>query len=297
MILLENVYSFGNSFLKSIITILKVVFRSKLFVKIPRVKNGSCIILANGPSLTTTIENHKVVMTNSHLICVNHFPETVEFSELKPSYLIISAPEFWLEKVSHKIEIRRKALFHSLITKTNWELSIFCPYKSKNSKLISELPKLNSYLSINYYNDTPIEGFTQINHKLFDLKLGIPRPQNVLIPSLMIAIIMGFKNIFVVGADHSWLEELFVNDQNEALLNQKHFYDEQTSRPATVNMDEFGKPRRLHEILYKIMMAFKAYFSIQNYANSKNVKIYNSTPRSYIDAFERKKMSEFDHNE
>ncbi|NJL74615.1 MAG: hypothetical protein HC892_05805 [Saprospiraceae bacterium] len=114
----------------------------------------------------------------------------------------------------------------------------------------------------------------------------MPRPHNVLIPSLMLAINIGFKEIFVVGADHSWLEELTVNENNEALLHQKHFYDEESSKPEY--MYRQGKrPRKLHEILEKFMLSFRAYFDIREYSESKEVQIWNATPKSYIDAFER----------
>ncbi|NJK83306.1 MAG: hypothetical protein HC912_05290 [Saprospiraceae bacterium] len=119
----------------------------------------------------------------------------------------------------------------------------------------------------------------------------MPRPHNVLIPALMISLNAGLKNIFIVGADHSWLEELTVNDKNEALLHQKHFYDQASSKQDY--MYQLGKrPRRLHEILEKFMLSFKAYFDIKEYAISIGASIWNATPVSYIDAFERKPLDD-----
>ena len=48
------------------------------------------------------------------------------------------------------------------------------------------------------------------------------------------------------------------------------------------------RPRRLHEVLEKFFFAFRSYFDLKDYAESRGVRIYNSTPKSYIDAFERK---------
>ena len=118
---------------------------------------------------------------------------------------------------------------------------------------------------------------------------GLPRPHNVLIPALFVAINSGYKRIYLAGADHSWLPMISVNDQNQALVNQQHFYDEHSSKSDL--MYKLGvRPRRLHEILEKFMFTFRSYFDLKDYAESKGSKIYNSTPDSYIDAFDRKSI-------
>jgi hypothetical protein len=100
---------------------------------------------------------------------------------------------------------------------------------------------------------------------------------------------MRFSKIYIAGADHSWLTEIFVADDNTVYLTQRHFYDAQIARPDV--MKKIGKnKRKLHEILHKFMWSFKAYFDIDQYAKSRNVKIINITEKSFIDAFERMKI-------
>lgn len=97
---------------------------------------------------------------------------------------------------------------------------------------------------------------------------------------------MGFKDIYIIGADHSWIKTLDVNENNEVVSIQPHFYkdnNEEHSRVASVY-----KNVRLHEILMSFHVAFKAYHQIAAYASAKGVNIYNSTPASYIDAFPRR---------
>ena len=146
-------------------------------------------------------------------------------------------------------------------------------------------------ISIVYFNKTPVEGLQSFRNILFKLNLGLPRPYNVLIPSLIKALNLGYKELYVIGADHSWLEELRVNDKNEALLNQKHFYDYQTSKFEPMYHAKRGG-KRVHEILYKLMKAFEGYFYIREYAESLGSQIYNATPNSYIDAFERRSLNQ-----
>ena len=145
------------------------------------------------------------------------------------------------------------------------------------------------FIELIYYNDTPVEGFSAANHFFFDQQWGIPRPHNILIPSIMLSLKMDFQQLYLLGVDHSWLPELSVDKNNNALLSQKHFYDKNVKAET---MKKLGKGQRhLHEILHKFYLTFKAYFSIKEYVENKEVKIYNCTHNSFIDAFEKVELS------
>jgi hypothetical protein len=128
----------------------------------------------------------------------------------------------------------------------------------------------------------------------------MPRPHNVLIPSLILSINMKFSNIYVCGADHSWLKEIYVDNENEVLLSQKHFYDKQAQKQSDYRDMAVPQPmyhggsnnkRKLHEVLEKFYYTFRSYWKIKSLAESQAVKIYNITPISYIDAFDRLDIS------
>ena len=46
----------------------------------------------------------------------------------------------------------------------------------------------------------------------------------------------------------------------------------------------------LHQIVYRFYVAFRSYHTLQAYALSRGVNIYNITPGSFIAAFPRKKI-------
>ena len=120
----------------------------------------------------------------------------------------------------------------------------------------------------------------------------MPRPRNVLNPSLMLALRMGFKHIYVAGADHTWTQTLSVTDDNQVVSIQPHFYKEdkkEEARQATV-YHKFP----LYKLMYSFYVAFKSYFTIRRYAESINAEIINITPGSFIDAFKRMKVSDND---
>ena len=67
-----------------------------------------------------------------------------------------------------------------------------------------------------------------------------------------------------------------------------HFYADskkELARSATQYKDI-----RLHQILESFSIAFASYHKLQRYARDKGINIYNSTPKSYIDAFERRSL-------
>ena len=113
----------------------------------------------------------------------------------------------------------------------------------------------------------------------------MPRPRNVLIPSIMLGIALGFSTIYVAGADHSWTRTLSVDDDNRVVSIQPHFYKEDEREEKRVRKDYMNYP--LHMILQSFYVAFRSYFTIARYARHRSVKIFNITPGSFIDAFPR----------
>ena len=106
--------------------------------------------------------------------------------------------------------------------------------------------------------------------------------------TLMLAIAAGFKTVYVAGADHSWMKTISVDDDNHVVSIQPHFYKDSDNEHARVRKDYMNYP--LHQIVYSFYVAFRSYHTLQAYALSRGVNIYNITPGSFIDAFPRKKI-------
>jgi len=281
-VFLENLLFSSLSLIKILVTSKKVVIKGIN-------QKADLVILGNGPSFKSQIADYFYFLQNKDLICVNHFPKTDFYEKLKPAYYVTSAPDLWLDDIDEKFVISSKQLFKTMASKTTWPLHFFIPYEAKQHLRWQEQLKFNNNIKIFFYNNTPVEGFNFISKILFNLKLGMPRPHNVMIPCLMIAIWLNYNKIFLWGTDHSWLKEITVDKDNNVLLNQKHFYDETTSKPET--LDNRGKNKRnLGELLYKFMNAFQGYYTIERFAQSKYIEIINNTELSYIDAFKKEKL-------
>lgn len=265
------------------LSLFRVLFGSKFTSnwKI-KPKSSQINILGNGPSLAEI----KTEDLEGDIMAVNNFALSEKFEECKPGLYILNAPEYWISDVDDEYVIMREKLADSLVSKVRWNMVLLLPFGARNSNFISKVSK-NKLFTIQYYNTTATEGIPFFTHFIFNQKLGMPRPHNVLIPAIMTAVWSGYSSILLHGADHSWLKELYVSENNMVFLTQKHFYDFQTASPAV--MKKLGKgSRKMHEIIEKFYLAFKGYHYIQGYVIKNGISIYNCTKGSYIDAFPRK---------
>ena len=265
---------------QTLASIAKIILLSK-FGKISKSGIGEdIVILGNGPSLNTTISESAEFLALHKKLAVNFACNAPVFFDLRPEYYVLADPHFFASDAENVISL------WSNLAKVDWQMTLFIPFK-KNSSRLSELAS-NKNIRIERYNLTPIEGFKGFCHKVFRSGLGMPRPRNVLIPTIMLAIAAGFKRIYIAGADHSWMKTISVNDNNEVVSIQPHFYKENEQEKKRVNTEYMHYP--LHQIVYSFYVAFKSYFEIKAYADSIGTEIWNITPGSFIDAFPRKKL-------
>lgn len=66
-------------FLQSILSLFKILIRSKLALKALKIESDSCFILGNGPSLNQALSDHTKQLKAATLFCVNGFSTTPFF--------------------------------------------------------------------------------------------------------------------------------------------------------------------------------------------------------------------------
>lgn len=276
---------------QTIVSLARITIWTRCVKKIDVSQNNrksGIVILANGPSLNEMISKNSIFLEEKSVVCVNSFPFSDYFTTLKPSYFIISAPDYWLKNVRPEYIKMRNELIEKLLL-VDWKLTIFIPVQAKRCKLWNVIPLLNKYISFHYYNLTPVYGFRCFRNYCYKRNIGMPRPHNILIPALMMSIKMKFEDIYLWGADHSWLPLIYVDQENKVFLTHQHFYDKETAVPIPMQKN-VKEDRKLHEMLYKFVYTFEGYFFIREFAEKSRSKIWNCTPRSFIDAFERLKI-------
>lgn len=261
----------------------------------------NCIVLGNGPSLSGQIDEVRSMRSDCDVICVNEFPVSALYEELKPDFHLVLDPYYW-EMIDSKPVPNTEKLMNAVIRKTTWPLTIVFPYEMR-AVIDQCFPQLNkmSNITFRYFNRTPVDGIRSIRFWLYGANYGIPFSQNVLVVSVYFAVEMAFKKVFLFGADHSWHEQLAVRtSDNVVCLKQNHFVYEKDATGLSENEDILhpvvtpSKTRpgemdtfRLHELYLAWARAFRGYWVVKEYAEYKSVKVINLSSKSYIDAFDR----------
>jgi len=252
------------------------------------------LILGNGPSLNETLSTESEWIHAYDLLAVNNAASHEPFQLLKPRFYLLNAITYFQpdEDLNELYIGFNRDLYKNLRSKTTWKMTLLVPFRAKKSVAFNELLASNPNLDAAYFNQTPVEGLSFWTHWGYRKGWGMPRPHNVLIPSLMVGIRLGYRSIAIAGADHSWLADLSVNEANEALLRHVHFYDTEGSKPMKME-DRIQQPRKLHEIIHKFYLSFEGYWLIKRFAEKQQVRIINASKISMIDAFERMSIRQF----
>ena len=236
------------------------------------------VILGNGPSLRETIDKHFGWLSVRTLMAVNFAANTPDFARLQPQRYILADPHFF-DAVESDSNVGR--LWKNL-REARHDMTLHVPAaRVKQARALVS----GSSLQLETFNLTPVEGHGWLTRILFDMRLGMPRPRNVMIAAVMAAIGCGYRRIYLAGADHSWSRTLSVDDDNRVVSIQPHFYSDDSKERERVATEYAGY--HLHDILNSLTVAFRSYHEIRRYAEARGVAIANVTPGSMIDAFPR----------
>lgn len=276
----ENESGFFDALGKTAKGAAKILLQSRSVRYDNQPKEKPLVILGNGPSLKQTIEEHFDRLHECDTMAVNFAANAPEFELLKPNYYILADPHFFDNPDDPNV-----SRLISNIQNVGWKMTIFLPFAARRKCTL----KSTGCLTVEFYNAVGVEGFRWFTDAAYKSRKAMPRPRNVLIPAIMTGIGMGYKEIYLTGADHSWTKTLSVSDDNRVVSIQPHFYKEDEREVRRIST-EYHK-HKLHSILYSFYLAFRSYHDIEDYASRHGVSIYNATPGSFIDAFERRSLS------
>lgn len=262
------------------------------FIKIPimsrrpspksRDRKDTIIIMGNGPSLRDAMEQDRDVLMSYPRLAVNLSALTPDFRDLRPDYYILADIAFFLKEKTGKVPQLWEAL-----RSVDWQMTLFLPATARKMPEVKSLP---ANITLKFYNLTPAEGFRCVMHPLYDSGLAMPRPRNVLIPSIISSIREGFRKIVLIGADHNWSKTLWVTERNRVVSVQPHFYKDDDAELRRA--EEIFKNVHIHDVYENYAIAFRSYFNVKAYADRRGVEILNATPGSFIDAFPRIRLAD-----
>lgn len=279
-IIKNTLWEIRNTFRLFTWIIKQTIFENfKSYIKPQHQTTDTLIILANGPSLKSNLANNTIDFANAAICVVNDFARFPIFKQLKPEYYVLADP-FYFTDLSNPRNIE----IHSNFDAIDWKMNLYIPFQSY--KLLKDKIE-NPNITIIPFHTQPYYGWKRLEYKLYSANLSMPRPQNVLIPAIFIGINNGFKKIELYGVDHSWTEEIRVNNKNEVCFLYAHFFDDKKPDLKPWHKGTGQPVYKMHEILRDLAWMFDGYHRLQSYAESKGCRIINNTPDSFIDAFER----------
>lgn len=277
---LETIKEEAGKVAASAASLVKVALMSRRPSAKGGVKDRAIVVMGNGPSLRKTIDDDSEWLGSHDLLAVNFAANTPDYFRLKPEYYVLADGHFFNGAPSDPNVAR---LWKELAA-TEWKMTLWVPWKfaAQAWRMIG----MHSTVEVKVFNLTPLEGNDMVCHRMMDAGLGMPRPRNVLIPAIMIAMREGYRTIYLAGADHTWTRTLSVDEENFVVSVQPHFYKDNDEEHRRVRSTYAGL--HLHDVLGSMTVAFRSYWQIAEYARKKGVDIINATPGSMIDAFPRR---------
>lgn len=277
-----------NLFIQSFISVIKIAFRFRINNALPNTVKGDCAILGNGPSLNYSLEHNLDFIKKCDILCVNNFVHSEYFQVLKPGNYVLFDGYYFLydNKKYNRVDV---GLTFETFKTIDWPINMYIPAYGRNSYLANTILKKNPFITICYFNYIVVEGYNWLKHPIFKHGIGMPQCQNVLGASIFLSINRGYNDIYLFGADHSWHEQFTLLDNNRILIAQDHFYDKTETKPVpfrTFSQDHMT----VSDFFLALYKTFRGYTIINDYANYRNVKVYNTSKKSFIDAFERKEI-------
>lgn len=271
----------------SVVSVLKLLARSRFGLKLPARQQPICAILGNGPSLNESLRDHTEFLQQTELVAVNGFSLSAVYTSLKPQNYVLLDPAFFHYAPGGPREDVGQML-DEILTQTSWPMNLYVPWQERNAYLIQQIRLRNPQITPVFYNYVIIRGFRWLRHGLFRTGLGMPQCENVLAAALFLMLGRQFETIYLFGADHSWHEQLRLGATNELSIRQPHFYDTTQSvlhQPITspVTKQTVGMASQF----LSFYRAFHSYEILSQYADRQKVKVINASVKSYIDVFDR----------
>jgi len=280
------------NFKESLLSLIRILIHSSFTIKLKHLKvseGSTCYILGNGPSLKENLLNDLDFIKKQELFAVNEFAKSEYYELLTPKYYVLADPSYYRQEIYNHFVDLGELVLNALRDRTTWSMSLFIPHEAYKNKRFRSYFENNKNITLISYNKTSIKGFCRLSHYLYKNYWGMPTLQNVLIGCIFISINMRFKEINILGADHSWTKNILVNKQNQVIQADDHFYDDEKSYVPFRHA--YGELYKMHEILRDFAQMFESYHLLQLYAMYMNVKIFNLSKDSFIDAFERREIT------
>lgn len=235
--------------------------------------SDACLIMANGPSLNSIlqeiIENKKYF--DIHTLNASFMHDS--FKSLAPAVHIWADPLIFeiLDGTSDD-PFGPRERWGNFLESITWPMTLAVPHQFYDSikKHIH-----NPHIHLTGFPTNKSTNLSSAQYQFLEKGHVGFGAQNVVIGALYIALMSGYKKIWLAGADASWLQNLKADEHCRLILNDIHFYDSPHVYLPTTYLEQ----------LHSITKYLSELEQVQQYATSVNVEIINLSMDSMIDTF------------
>lgn len=254
--------------------------------RLPHSQGGTISIFANGPSLSDVLIDFDRLeeFRGVDFAVVNFFIFSAAFTKIRPKHYCLFDPAFFNDvHPTFPKTLEMLALMDELV---DWPMNLYIPLANASS-FREKLNLKNTNIVITPVNTIRYQGSERWSHFFFRNNLAMPDLQNVSVAIVFLAINLGYSQINLYGMELSFLEKLYVDNDNVVYLRDQHFYNVDAPMEPLFK-DDMENRFTMFEILDSTAKAFKAHEQLRAYADSRQVRILNCTKNSFIDAYERR---------
>ncbi len=236
-----------------------------------------CFILATGPSIRTQDLSPVYGETN---IAVSHFHLHDDIAKINPAYHVLApqhhpftftdSSKYFQDFLSRYAE-RMPVIFAGL-TRYPYHFAALVKHYPE-----FDLPQLH-YLD--YRFEYQLNDHNYRSARRWDISGQPFAPRTVLYSAIQLAVYMGFKEIYLLGADHDYLADI-------TRTSNHRFYPEKSGISDVAHLAEFNAEKWYLEYYWR----WKQYRLMDHYCRAKGTTIYNATEGGMLDVFERRPLS------
>lgn len=227
-----------------------------------------CFILASGPSIK---EQDLTVLENEFCIAVSQFFLHPDIATIKPQYHCFAPQHSPFDDSTSKI------IFDNYSKCYKFPVKCFIGTSSYNysySTFLERNPQYNIDASyINYEAAPDLDEHNYTNSEIWDITKRPFGLMTVVYEAIQVANYMGFTEIYLLGVDHDYI--------NDLQRDGHHFYAESQSYSDKEHLSEISLERWF--LIYHTR--WKQYRLMRIYLDSIGVKVFNATPKSMLDVF------------
>lgn len=236
-------------------------------------------ILASGPSIRT--QDLKFLKEET-CIAVSHFHLHEDIKVINPKYHLL-APQH--EPFTFEDSSKYFVDFKNAYAKTDTEIFLGVnKYPYNYFELLKAHPELSvkNLHYIDYSSNIQIDEENCHIESNWDISKRPFVMRTVIYGAIQLALYMGFSEIYLVGCDHDYLNDI-------TRTTNHHFYQEEKGISDQEHLEAFSK----EDWFLEYFMRWKHYRLMKEHLALKNVRILNATKGGLLDVFERVELDDF----